>query len=72
VLSRSDTRHVVVLGQRGEVFIQLFDALLVCFRAAFAFEAIVELEIERVSIRMRVGVFLWLGEAGLVSFWELD
>lgn len=43
VLSRSDARHVVVLGQRREVLVQLLDALLVRFGATFAFEAVVEL-----------------------------
>jgi hypothetical protein len=43
VLSRSDARHVVVLGQRREVLVQLLDALLVRFGAAFAFEAVVKL-----------------------------
>ena len=37
VLARSDARHVVVLGQRREVLVQLLDALLVSFGAAFAF-----------------------------------
>ena len=44
MLARSDARHVVVLGQRREVLVQLLDALLVRFGAAFAFEALVELE----------------------------
>ena len=43
MLSRSDARHVVVLRQRREVLVQLFDALLVRFRAAFAFQSVVEL-----------------------------
>ena len=43
MLARSDARHVVVLGQRREVLVQLLDALLVRFGAAFAFEAVVEL-----------------------------
>jgi hypothetical protein len=42
-LSRSDARHVVVLGQRRQVLIQLFDSLLVCLRTAFAPESLVEL-----------------------------
>jgi hypothetical protein len=36
VLSRSNARHVVVLGQCREVLVQLFDALLMSFCAAFA------------------------------------
>jgi hypothetical protein len=43
VLSRSDARHVVVLGQRREILVQLFDALLVRFGAAFTFQSVVEL-----------------------------
>ena len=43
MLSRTDARHVVVLRQRREVLVQLFYALLVCFRAAFALESVVEL-----------------------------
>jgi hypothetical protein len=43
VLSGSDARHVVVLRQRRQVLVQLLDALLVCFRSAFAPESLVEL-----------------------------
>jgi hypothetical protein len=43
VLSRSNARHVVVLGQRREILVQLFDALLVRFGAAFAFKPVIEL-----------------------------
>ena len=43
VLSRSDARHVVVLRQRRQILVQLLDSLLVCFRATFAAETLVEL-----------------------------
>lgn len=42
----------MVLGQRRQVLVQLFDALLVGFRSAFALEAVVELGID---VRGRLG-----------------
>jgi hypothetical protein len=43
VLSGSNARHIVVLRKRRQVLVQLFDALLVRFGAAFAPESLVEL-----------------------------